>query len=175
MCVVDLVPDNLKDVQDLVWDVRTKWDDLGLELGIKISDLEMIEKNCNKDVNSCFKKMLLMWLRMVDPFPSWEGLVSALGKSSVGRKDIAEKIRDSIATISPAGSVCDPAGQFIPPHSHTQGGARVMESGLSSWYECWDEERVKWGEYGVPMGTHGMGVGVWSGLLLSPIINFVCT
>ena len=116
VCVVDLVPDNLKDVQDLVWDVRTKWDDLGLELGIKISDLEMIEKNCNKDVNSCFKKMLLMWLRMVDPFPSWEGLVSALGKSSVGRKDIAEKIRDSIATISPAGGVCDPAGQSIPPH-----------------------------------------------------------
>ena len=139
MCVVDLVPDNLKDVQDLVWDIRTKWSNLGLELGIKIADLEVIEKNNSNDVDTCFKKMLLMWLRMVDPFPSWEGLVSALGKSSVGRKDIAEKIRDSIATISPAGGVCDPAGQFIPshqPHSHTQGGAGVMESGLSSWYEC---------------------------------------
>ena len=125
VCVVDLVPDNLKGVQDLVWDVRTKWSNLGLELGIKIADLEVIEKNNRSDVDTCFKKMLLMWLRMVNPFPSWEGLVSALGKSSVGRKDIAEKIRDSIATISPAGSVSDPAGQSIPPHqphSHTQGG-----------------------------------------------------
>ena len=151
VCVVDLVPDNLKDVQDLVWDARTKWSNLGLELGIKIGDLEVIEQNCKSDVETCFKKMLLMWLRMVDPFPSWEGLISALGKSSVGRNDIAEKIRDSIATISPAGCVSDPAGQFIPPHqphSHTQGGARVMESGLSSWYECWDEESVKWGECG---------------------------
>ena len=139
----------------------------------------MIEKNCNKDVNSCFKKMLLMWLRMVDPFPSWEGLVSALGKSSVGRKDIAEKIRDSIATISQGGDVCDPAGQFISPHqphSHTQGGARVMESGLSSWYESWDEESVKWGECGVPMGTHGMGLGVWSDSVVSYfLLSFVCT
>ena len=118
VCVVDLVPDNLKDVQDLVWDVRTKWSNLGLELGIKIADLEVIEKNNSNDVDTCFKKMLLMWLRMVDPFPSWEDLVSALEKSSVGRKDIAEKIRDSIATISPAGGVCDQAGQFIPPHTH---------------------------------------------------------
>ena len=115
MCVVDLVPDNLKDVQDLVWDARTKWSNLGLELGIKIADLEVIGKNNRSDVDTCFKKMLLMWLRMVDPFPSWEGLVLALGKSSVGRKDIAEKICDSIETISPADRVCDPVGQFIPP------------------------------------------------------------
>ena len=116
MCVVELIPENLKDVRDLVWDVRTKWDDLGLELGIKISDLEVIEKNCNKDVNSCFTKMLLMWLKMVDPFPSWEGLVSALGKSSVGRKDIAEKIKGkyNVSCDSTAASgVCDAAGRPV--------------------------------------------------------------
>ena len=42
-----------------------------------------------------------------------------------------------------------------------------MEFDLSSWYECWDEERVKWGECGVPMGTHGMGLGVWSDFVVS--------
>ena len=117
-CVVDLVPDNLKDIQDLVWDARTKWSNLGLELGIKITDLEVIEQKSRSDIDTCFKKMLLMWLRMVDPLPSWESLISALGKSSVGRKDMAESIRKkfnvrySIESIVPAS---DTAGQFISP------------------------------------------------------------
>ena len=151
VCVVDLVPDNLKDVQDLVWDVRTKWSNLGLELGIKIADLEMIEKNNSNDVDTCFKKMLLMWLRMVDPFPSWEGLISALGKSSVGRKDIAEKIRDSIATISPAGSVCDPAGQFIPHTNHTH----THREELESWNQVCPVGTSAGGEVGRVWGSNG--------------------
>ena len=106
--VVDLVPDNLKDVQDLVWDARTKWNNLGLELGIKISDLEVIEQKNKSDVDTCFKMMLLMWLRIVDPLPSWEGLISALGKNSVGRKDMAEKIRKIYTDSSPSS---DPASE----------------------------------------------------------------
>ena len=65
---------------------------------------------------------------------------------------------------------------FYQPHLHTQGGTKVMDSGLSSWYECWDEERVKWEECGVPMGTHGMGLGVWSDSVVSYfLLSFVCT
>ena len=120
MCVVDLVPDNLKDVQDLVWDARTKWSNLGLELGIKIADLEVIENNCKSDIDSCFKNMLLMWLRMVDPLPTWEGLVSALGKSSVGRKDIAENIRKkyNVFNDSISSEASNTAGQYILLHIH---------------------------------------------------------
>ena len=110
-----MITDNIKDVQGLVWNARTKWSNLGLELGINVTDLEVIEKDNRSDVDTCFKKMLLMWLKMVNPLPSWEGLVSALGKSSVGRKDIAEQIQkkynvscDSTAAVSPAS---DTAGQ----------------------------------------------------------------
>ena len=117
VCVVELVPDNLKDIQDLVWDARTKWSNLGLELGIKIGDLEVIEQNCKSDIETCFKNMLLMWLRMVDPLPTWDSLVSALGKSSVGRKDLAENIRKkyivSSDSSSSASSVSNTAGQYI--------------------------------------------------------------
>ena len=117
MYIVDLVPDNLKDVQDLVWDARIKWSNLGLELGIKIDALEVIEQNHKSDIDTCFKAMLLKWLRMVDPLPSWEGLISALGKNSVGRKDLVEKIQSKFNVSTAA--VSDIAGQFIPTFTHT--------------------------------------------------------
>ena len=91
-CSVDLVHDNLKKVCDLVWDARSRWCDLGFQLDIKLNDLRVIEKDCN-DVNSCFREMLSTWLKMIDPPPSWECLMTALEHDSVKCGDLAKRIR----------------------------------------------------------------------------------
>ena len=100
---VHLVHDNLKKVCDLVWDARSRWCDLGFQLDIKLNDLKVIEKDCN-DVNSCFREMLSTWLRMIDPPPSWEGLMTALEHDSVKCGDLAESIRERFGILNKPGN-----------------------------------------------------------------------
>ena len=87
--------DNLQKVLSLVQDVSHKWFNLGLQLGIKECDLKCIE--CDyKDVQSCLREMLSVWLKMVKPCPSWERLLSSLSHSSVGNPALAQKIRKDV-------------------------------------------------------------------------------
>ena len=90
---VDLVPANLPKVRNLIWDASPKWYDLGLELGVREVTLRIIKKSCDGEVGSCFTEMLSTWLKMVDPRPSWEGLIEALEQPAVGYADLAETVR----------------------------------------------------------------------------------
>ena len=89
VCAVDLIPDNLGDVQDLIWDARPKWYNLGLKLRVSQATLTMIKQN-HPDGDDCFREMLSEWLKSVEP--SWEELLAALKKPSVGYPQLAKKI-----------------------------------------------------------------------------------
>lgn len=92
---VDLVPDNLCKVRNLLWDAMPDWFDLGLELGIKETTLKVIERD-NRVTKQCFTDMLSKWLKMVDPHPSWEKLIEALEKPSVGHKDLVKSVKKEL-------------------------------------------------------------------------------
>ena len=84
-------------VLDLVLDVSTKWFELGLQLGVKESELERIEHDHGqRDAQACLRKMLSVWLRMITPHPSWERLLTSLSHPSVGDPALAEKIREEV-------------------------------------------------------------------------------
>ena len=89
MCAVDLVSGNLGKVQDLIWNARPKWFNVGLNLDINEATLTMI-KQSNANGDDCFREMLSEWLKSVEP--SWEELLAALRKPSVGHKQLAKKI-----------------------------------------------------------------------------------
>lgn len=96
---VDLVPDNLRKLQTLVWDARINWFNLGLELRLKENTLKVIEINCNHKVETCFREMLSEWLRAIDPLPSWEGLLVALKQPPVACKKLAKEIKKKFGII----------------------------------------------------------------------------
>ena len=88
-----------------------------------MSRLEVIEQN-RHDVGSRFREMLHTWLKMGEPFsPSWEGLIVALEKESVGCDDVAEGVRKMLGIPQPtcdsastsAGAVSTTTGQFHNP------------------------------------------------------------
>ena len=93
MYAVDLVPGNVEKVCDLVQDASSKWYALGVQLHIKAAELKVIEMKCSGDLDSCFKEMISTWLMMIDPPPSWKGLMTALEHGSVKSNDVAEGIR----------------------------------------------------------------------------------
>ena len=95
MCAsaVELKTANLSKVQDLLWDARPDWFNLGLALGINVPTLRAIRQDNNNVTNPCFTEMLSEWLKMIDPLPTWEGLISALKQRSVGQKEVSKRVK----------------------------------------------------------------------------------
>ena len=86
-----LTTSDLKNVRKSVWDARTKWYDIGIELEIDVSVLDAI-KHDNDDAGSRLTAMLTNWLKRTTPSPNWEALVNALKSPTVGCERQAEDI-----------------------------------------------------------------------------------
>lgn len=96
---VELVSANLSKVLNLLVSASIKWFDLGLQLGLRESDLKVIEYDRGKDgAHVCLREMISLWLKMINPQPSWEGLVVALKKPSVQLIALAKKIKKECCT-----------------------------------------------------------------------------
>ena len=64
-------------MKDLVLIKVTEWYELGLQLGVKDAELEIIEKNNRGDLKACQRSMFRAWLRNT-PNPSYQQLAEAL-------------------------------------------------------------------------------------------------
>ena len=89
---------DLKDVVNVLRPTKRKWEDLGLELGLKGEDLEAVNADHNRDgVDKCLVEMLKHWLRMNyddsdSKPPTWNNLANAV--ENIGDGALARKIRD---------------------------------------------------------------------------------
>ena len=84
---------NLKTVRAAVWEARTQWMNIGIELDILKTDLDAIKATVQGgNPGDCLTEMLTLWLKQVDPPPTWSALVTALKQPTVGLQQIAEKI-----------------------------------------------------------------------------------
>ena len=63
-----------------IWEARTEWSSLGLQLGLTSVTLEAIGMAQHQSVKDCFLEMLSEWLRSGHK-PSWKTLTSALIRS----------------------------------------------------------------------------------------------
>ena len=77
-------------VQRYAWEARSKWYNMGLELGIDPGTLDTISKDHVKSDDQ-FRVMLTTWLKKVEPKPSWEALAEALRSPTIGCEFLAEK------------------------------------------------------------------------------------
>ena len=81
---------DLRLVQRTTWEGRTKWYNIGLELDIDPETLNTIKVN-NDDIDDRFRAMLMTWLKMSDPRPTWETLAEALRSPTTGYEHLAER------------------------------------------------------------------------------------
>lgn len=80
--------------------VCTRWEDLGLELGILYNDIKRIEQEYRGNLEKCLKELLSIWLKRADPKPTWKTLIKAL--NTVGFGQLAEELeyKQVLATCS---------------------------------------------------------------------------
>ena len=96
-----LTVDDLKDVRTAIWDARSGWKDIGIELGLKITHLDAIEENNHGNAEKCFTKMLTVWLKRVNPPPTWSAMVEALKGRTVDFEDLAEQVENKFLVDEP--------------------------------------------------------------------------
>ena len=65
-----------------MWDARSQWFHIGLQLSVGVGNLQAIKKD-HQESGERLTEMLLVWLR-TDPSPTWKALVDALNAPSVG-------------------------------------------------------------------------------------------
>ena len=88
MCIGE---DDFRDVLRAVLGIVDLWDDLGVALGLKISELNAIKRD-ESTSKARMKAVLLAWLQGRGLDPSWQTLCKALRDELVGRTDLAEHI-----------------------------------------------------------------------------------
>ena len=72
----------MREVNDSLWDYRANWKFIGLELGIKASDLDAIEKDSRKAEDALYE-VEKMWLRSVNPKPTRTALNAVIESKCV--------------------------------------------------------------------------------------------
>jgi hypothetical protein len=93
MLVLDCLSiDNLRDVLKAVWEARSKWYNIGLELGISAGTLDSISKTANQNPDDCITAMIKDWLRNEKPKPSWAAVANALKSPMVGYAQLAKEL-----------------------------------------------------------------------------------
>lgn len=78
-------------VIEAAWETTREWRDVGLQLGLCISDLDAIEREYVRD-EECYREMMRKWLHAQECEPKviWRSLGSAL--RWVGRVDLAHQL-----------------------------------------------------------------------------------
>ena len=72
--------------------VSDKWEDIGIQLDIEDGQLSRIKIDNAGDSRACLREMLRVWLKRINPPPSWSNLADALDAQS--DEGIASQIRD---------------------------------------------------------------------------------
>ena len=111
LSVDDLKVDDLFEIQEQLWDARSKWRNIGLGLKISTSDIEVIDVN-NGNVDDKFHSMILKWLQNGKNC-TWGALCKVLSLRPVGHDKLAAEIKQK-KCVDPSGPL--PHGN-VPPQA----------------------------------------------------------
>ena len=77
-------------LRELLSKVSADWEDIGITLDLEQGQLNAIKSDHQQSMK-CFKEMLKLWLKQVDPPPTWSAIIEAM--NVLGYKSLAEELR----------------------------------------------------------------------------------
>ena len=88
--------EDFAEVQEALWEARSKWHNIGIQLKLKVHELECINaEQCSLDDK--FSEMIKIRLRKVEPC-TWRDFCDALNHPTVGMPNVAEKLKGNLTT-----------------------------------------------------------------------------
>ena len=113
--------DHLRPLTNVLWNVRSNWYHLGIQLNIDHPTLEVsshiysllqvillclipppqvIKFDCRDSVDDCFTSVLTHFLKRGQPPPTWSDLVTALQSPPVNQPQLVPKIRELASSMN---------------------------------------------------------------------------
>ncbi len=86
-----LTVNDFKAVTNSLWPIRSKWQQLGVELDLELGDLDAIKKDHHGQCDECFAAMLQKWLQSTAE-PTWQKLCAALREPTVDNEGLSMDI-----------------------------------------------------------------------------------
>ena len=71
-------PLTVKEALRMMISLASEWQNIGIILGLNEGTLATIRANYPQQATNCLREMLIIWLKQVDPRPSWEALADAV-------------------------------------------------------------------------------------------------
>ena len=71
--------------------VDFRWQNIGIFLGVDPHRLESIKTAEHNDTQNCLREMLQIWLKKINPPPSWSAIIDAL--EDLGEQQLARDLR----------------------------------------------------------------------------------
>ena len=78
-------------LRELIKKVDSKWENIGILLEIESHRLESIKTEEHHNTQNCLREMLKIWLKMINPPPSWSAITNAL--ECIGDEQLARDLR----------------------------------------------------------------------------------
>ena len=99
---INCSPTHLDLMNHIAVNVPTKWRDIGLQLGLRVTDLDVIEARHFSDYKRCFSAVFNLWENQLTSPYSWSTILLALTSPLVGECRLAEQTRSMLtqATLS---------------------------------------------------------------------------
>ena len=78
-------------LKELYNKVSSKWENIGILLDIDDAPLSKIKADNHGDSGDCLREMLRIWLKKVDPPPSWNDIIEAL--ECLGKEKLSKELK----------------------------------------------------------------------------------
>ena len=79
-------------IKELSNNVSDDWEDIGLFLGLQQGALDEIRSKFPSHTKKCFREMIKLWLRKIDPVPTWSAIIDAI--EELDYESLAEELKD---------------------------------------------------------------------------------
>ena len=89
--------DDFAEVQEALWEARSKWRNIGVRLKMGVSDLDCINAELGASIDNKFGQMISTRLKKVEPC-TWRDLYNALNHPTVAMSDVANKLFAKLPT-----------------------------------------------------------------------------
>ena len=85
-----LTSKNFREARALLYPIREKWYYLGRELGVPAAELDIVKEE-HSDPKKCLNEVIRLWLKSIDPLPTWKALADVLRSEAISEVAMAEK------------------------------------------------------------------------------------
>ena len=85
------------EVQEALWEARSKWHNIGIQLKLEVHELECIKAEQGFGLDDKFIEMIKIRLRKVEPC-TWRDFCDALNHPTVGMPNVADKLKGKLTT-----------------------------------------------------------------------------